>query len=174
MQDNTIARKIHTALISGLFQGRNRRHPRKNSSKEGVTLLSTGGTYSYLAERGFKCDKVEDLTSYPSILGGRVKTLHPKVFGGILARGTMKATAKNRKDTTSPTLTWSSSTSILSEATVAHSGAQEADIIEKIDIGGISLIRAAAKNYQDVLIVSNQGQYGGSSTCSRPKAARPT
>jgi phosphoribosylaminoimidazolecarboxamide formyltransferase/IMP cyclohydrolase len=158
MQDNTIARKIHTALIS-VYSKDGIDAIAEELVKEGVTLLSTGGTYSYLAERGFKCDKVEDLTSYPSILGGRVKTLHPKVFGGILARRDNEGDREEQKRYDIPDIDLVIVDLYPFEATVA-SGAQEADIIEKIDIGGISLIRAAAKNYQDVLIVSNQGQYG--------------
>ena len=124
----------------------------------GVELLSTGGSRTFIESMGIPCKAVEDLTGYPSILGGRVKTLHPKVFGGILARrdneGDIAELAQydiNPIDLVVVDL-------YPFEATVA-SGASEQDIIEKIDIGGISLIRAAAKNFADTLIVASDAQF---------------
>ncbi len=123
-----------------------------------ITIYSTGGTEKFIREKGIDVIPVEDLTSYPSILGGRVKTLHPKLFGGILAR-------RNNNDDLSQLDTFEIPQIDIVivdlypfEKTVA-SNASEEEIIEKIDIGGISLIRAAAKNYQDVLCVSSMDQY---------------
>ena len=126
--------------------------------REGVKLLSTGGTQKFIESLGYPCQRVEDVTAYPSILGGRVKTLHPKIFGGILGRrGLAEDEAEILKYTISPI-----DLVIVDlypfEDTVA-SGASAADIIEKIDIGGISLIRAAAKNFNDVVIVSSKSDY---------------
>jgi phosphoribosylaminoimidazolecarboxamide formyltransferase/IMP cyclohydrolase len=158
MSDTKNTRKIHTALIS-VYSKDGIDDIATELTKEGVELLSTGGTFTYLSDKGFKCGKVEDLTSYPSILGGRVKTLHPKVFGGILARRENPTDREEQEKYGIPDIDLVIVDLYPFEATVA-SGAPEQDIIEKIDIGGISLIRAAAKNYNDVLIVSNQGQYG--------------
>ena len=124
----------------------------------GTTIYSTGGTQSFIEERGIPVERVEDLTSYPSILGGRVKTLHPKVFGGILARRNHDGDKAQMVDYEIPYLDLVIVDLYPFEATVA-SGASEEDIIEKIDIGGISLIRAAAKNFNDCWIISNMGQY---------------
>ena len=124
----------------------------------GVTIYSTGGTESFIKELGIKVIPVEDLTSYPSILGGRVKTLHPKVFGGILARRENENDLSQLNEFEIPELDIVIVDLYPFEKTVA-SGAQEQDIIEKIDIGGISLIRAAAKNYKDVICVSSMNQY---------------
>ena len=124
----------------------------------GVTLYSTGGTQQFIEEQGAPVTAVEDLTSYPSILGGRVKTLHPKVFGGILYRREHEGDEGQVQQYEIPPLDLVIVDLYPFEDTVA-SGASEADIIEKIDIGGISLIRAAAKNYRDVLVVSSRNQY---------------
>jgi phosphoribosylaminoimidazolecarboxamide formyltransferase/IMP cyclohydrolase len=113
--------------------------------KHGVEIYSTGGTEDFINGLGVPVNKVENLTGYPSILGGRVKTLHPKIFGGILARRELNADLEQLNE-------------YPFEETVA-SGASEQDIIEKIDIGGISLIRAAAKNFKDVIIVSSKNDY---------------
>ncbi len=124
----------------------------------GVEFISTGGTKSFIESLNVPCEAVEDLTGYPSILGGRVKTLHPKVFGGILNR---RENAKDQDQVAEyeiPGIDLVIVDLYPFEATVA-SGASDADIIEKIDIGGISLIRAAAKNYKDVIIVASQAQY---------------
>ena len=116
----------------------------------GVALYSTGGTQSFIEDLGIPVTPVEDLTSYPSILGGRVKTLHPKVFGGILARREISSDLEQLAEYKIPEIDLVIVDLYPFEDTV-RSGASDQDIIEKIDIGGISLIRAAAKNYKDVL-----------------------
>jgi len=123
-----------------------------------VKLYSTGGTFSFISDLGIPAEKVEDLTSYPSILGGRVKTLHPNVFGGILARRENQGDREQLAKYKIPEIDLVIVDLYPFEETVKTSD-QEEDIIEKIDIGGISLIRAAAKNYNDVLIVSGREQY---------------
>ena len=124
----------------------------------GVKLYSTGGTQRFIESLGVPVTAVEDLTEYPSILGGRVKTLHPKVFGGILARREITGDLEQMKEYHIPSIDMVVVDLYPFEETVA-SGASENEIIEKIDIGGISLIRAAAKNYKDVLVVSSMDQY---------------
>jgi phosphoribosylaminoimidazolecarboxamide formyltransferase / IMP cyclohydrolase len=124
----------------------------------GVTIYSTGGTQKYLEQCGAKLIPVEDITSYPSILGGRVKTLHPRIFGGILKRRESDQDKKEALTHNIPDIDLVIVDLYPFEET-ASSGASHQEIIEKIDIGGISLIRAAAKNYKDVLIVSHQSQY---------------
>ncbi len=125
----------------------------------GVKLYSTGGTLDFIKGLGFEATAVETLTGYPSILGGRVKTLHPGVFGGILARRENPKDGEQLKEYNIPEIDLVVVDLYPFEATVA-SGAAEQDIIEKIDIGGISLIRAGAKNHKDVVIVGSQAQYG--------------
>ena len=125
----------------------------------GVTIYSTGGTYDFIRGLGIEAVTVESLTSYPSIFGGRVKTLHPKVFGGILFRRDDEEDLKQATEFEIPPIDLVIVDLYPFEETVA-SGADEEDIIEKIDIGGISLIRAAAKNYDDVIIVPSAAQYG--------------
>ena len=124
----------------------------------GVTLYSTGGTQKFINDLGIPVVAVEDVTSYPSILGGRVKTLHPKVFGGILNRQDHDGDRDEMKEFDIPQLDIVIVDLYPFEKTVA-SGANEQDIIEKIDIGGISLIRAAAKNFKDTLCVSSVDDY---------------
>ncbi len=126
----------------------------------GIEIYSTGGTQKFIEDMGRPVQRVEDLTGYPSILGGRVKTLHPKVFGGILARRNYEGDVAQVEEYDIPEMDLVIVDLYPFEDTVA-SGADHADVIEKIDIGGISLIRAAAKNYKDVLIVSHRGQYAG-------------
>ncbi len=126
--------------------------------QQGVTIYSTGGTESFIKDLGVPVEAVEDLTSYPSILGGRVKTLHPKVFGGILARRELDADLAQLDQYEIPEIDLVIVDLYPFEETLA-SGAAEQDIIEKIDIGGISLIRAAAKNFKDVIIVSSKNDY---------------
>ena len=152
------AKKIKTALISvfhkdGLDELLSKLH------EEGVSFLSTGGTQKFIEEQGYPCQKVEDVTTYPSILGGRVKTLHPKVFGGILARRDNAGDRAQMQQYDIPEIDLVVVDLYPFEQTVA-SGASEQDIIEKIDIGGISLIRAAAKNFSDVVIVPSKAEYG--------------
>lgn len=124
----------------------------------GITIYSTGGTEKFIKDLGIEVIPVEDITSYPSILGGRVKTLHPKVFGGILNRQENKSDVKELAEYEIPQIDIVIVDLYPFEKTVA-SGASEEDIIEKVDIGGISLIRAAAKNFKDVLCVSSVDDY---------------
>ena len=124
----------------------------------GVTLYSTGGTERFIKELGIPVIAIEDVTSYPSILGGRVKTLHPKVFGGILNRQDNSGDQQQMNEFEIPQLDAVIVDLYPFEKTVA-SGASEQDIIEKIDIGGISLIRAAAKNFKDTICVSSMEDY---------------
>jgi len=123
-----------------------------------VKIYSTGGTFSFINELGIAAEKVEDLTTYPSILGGRVKTLHPSVFGGILARRENREDLEQLSKYKIPEIDLVIVDLYPFEETL-KSVSDEDEIIEKIDIGGISLIRAAAKNYNDVLIVSGREQY---------------
>lgn len=127
-------------------------------SQHGVTIYSTGGTAKYFEDRNIPVVQVESVTGYPSILGGRVKTLHPKVFGGILGRSDNPNDQKELSEYQIPNLDLVVVDLYPFEETVA-SGASEADIIEKIDIGGISLIRAAAKNHKDVVIIGSKNEY---------------
>ena len=124
----------------------------------GVKFLSTGGTQQFIESLGYECQTVESLTTYPSILGGRVKTLHPKVFGGILGRRDNEGDREQMQSYEIPEIDLVVVDLYPFEDTVA-SGASAADIIEKIDIGGISLIRAAAKNFNDVVIVPSKAEY---------------
>ncbi|MBM3435767.1 MAG: bifunctional phosphoribosylaminoimidazolecarboxamide formyltransferase/IMP cyclohydrolase PurH, partial [Bacteroidetes bacterium] len=124
----------------------------------GIEIYSTGGTYTYISSLGIPAKTVESLTDYPSILGGRVKTLHPKVFGGILYRRNHEADLAQVAEYEIPPIDLVIVDLYPFELTVS-SGATHEEIIEKIDIGGISLIRAAAKNYQDVLIVASSTEY---------------
>jgi len=130
----------------------------KELNAQGVTIYSTGGTEKFINDLGIKVVPVEDVTSYPSILGGRVKTLHPKVFGGILNRQNHEGDVAEMKEFEIPQIDVVIVDLYPFEKTVA-SGAPNQDIIEKIDIGGISLIRAAAKNYADVICVSSVDDY---------------
>ena len=127
----------------------------------GVNIYSTGGTQKHIEDLGIKVNAVENLTSYPSILGGRVKTLHPKVFGGILARRELKEDLEQLSEYDIPEFDLVIVDLYPFEETVA-SGGSEQEIIEKIDIGGISLIRASAKNFKDVWIISSREQYADS------------
>ncbi|MDO6389273.1 bifunctional phosphoribosylaminoimidazolecarboxamide formyltransferase/IMP cyclohydrolase [Pontibacter sp. BT731] len=149
--------KIKSALISVYYK--DHLEPLVELLKQhNVTIYSTGGTQAFLEEQGADVVAVEDLTAYPSIFGGRVKTLHPKVFGGILHRRANESDLAERAQYEIPPIDLVVVDLYPFEETVA-SGASEAEVIEKIDIGGISLIRAAAKNFQDVLIVSSREQY---------------
>lgn len=126
--------------------------------EQNVTIYSTGGTEDFIKNVGIPVVPVEDVTSYPSILGGRVKTLHPKIFGGILNRQDHEGDVQQMQEYDIPQIDLVIVDLYPFEKTVA-SGASEADIIEKIDIGGISLIRAAAKNFKDTVIVASVDQY---------------
>ncbi len=154
MSDNRV---IKNALIS-VFHKEGLVPIVKKLDKLGVNIYSTGGTQSFIEEQGIIVNRVEDLTTYPSILGGRVKTLHPNVFGGILARRELDSDKKQLNKYKIPEIDLIIVNLYPFEKTVS-SGAKEQEIIEKIDIGGISLIRAAAKNFNDVLVVSEIEQY---------------
>ena len=131
----------------------------KKLDEHGVNIYSTGGTEQYIKNNNIKVTKVEDLTSYPSILGGRVKTLHPKIFGGILARRDVEEDKDELTKYVIPEFDLVIVDLYPFEKTVQIPNVTENEIIEKIDIGGISLIRAAAKNFKDVLVVSEISQY---------------
>ena len=131
----------------------------KKLDEHGVNIYSTGGTEQYIKNNNIKVTKVEDLTSYPSILGGRVKTLHPKIFGGILARRDVEEDKDQLTKYVIPEFDLVIVDLYPFEKTVQIPNVTENEIIEKIDIGGISLIRAAAKNFKDVLVVSEISQY---------------
>lgn len=150
-------KKIKSALIS-VFHKDNLDSLVKILDANDVKLFSTGGTQKFIEDLGIDVTAVEDVTDYPSIFSGRVKTLHPKVFGGILNRRDNAEDVKEKEQYSIPDIDMVVVDLYPFEATVA-SGASEADIIEKIDIGGISLIRGAAKNFNDVLIVSSMEQY---------------
>jgi phosphoribosylaminoimidazolecarboxamide formyltransferase/IMP cyclohydrolase len=150
-------RKISSALIS-VFHKDGLEPIVRALNKQGVTLYSTGGTEKFIKDMDIPVTAVEDVTEYPSIFGGRVKTLHPKVFGGILHRRDHEGDQKEVKEFAIPPIDLVIVDLYPFEATVAAGGTHE-EIIEKIDIGGIALIRGAAKNYNDVLIVSSMDQY---------------
>ena len=150
-------KKATSALIS-VFHKEGLEPIVKKMDALGITLYSTGGTEKFIKDLGIDVIAVEDVTSYPSILGGRVKTLHPKIFGGILNRQDNESDVAQMESFEIPQLDIVIVDLYPFEKTVA-SGASEQDIIEKIDIGGISLIRAAAKNYNDVLCVSSMEDY---------------
>ncbi len=163
-------KKIKTALVS-VYHKDGLEEILAMLNKDGVKFLSTGGTQSFIESLGYKCELVEDLTGYPSILGGRVKTLHPKVFGGILNRRDNENDREQIKQYDIPEIDLVIVDLYPFVDTVA-SGASHEDIIEKIDIGGISLIRAAAKNYNDVIIVASKGQYKALADMLREKGAQ--
>ena len=150
-------RKIKNALIS-VFSKDGLEPIVRKLVELGVEIYSTGGTQNFIEDLGVSVNRVEDLTSYPSILGGRVKTLHPKVFGGILSRRDLDSDQKQLEEFEIPELDLVIVDLYPFEDTVA-STTDEQTIIEKIDIGGISLIRAAAKNFKDVVIVPSVNQY---------------
>ncbi len=153
----TTPKKIQSALIS-VFDKTGLEPIIKALHQNNVTLFSTGGTETFIKSLGVPVVPVEDVTSYPSILGGRVKTLHPKVFGGILNRQDNETDVAQMKEFDIPQIDLVIVDLYPFEKTVA-SGANEADSIEKIDIGGISLIRAAAKNFKDTVIVASVNDY---------------
>lgn len=153
----SLSKKIKTALVS-VYHKDGLDEILKKLNGLGVEFVSTGGTRDFIESLGFSCRPVEDLTGYPSILGGRVKTLHPKIFGGILCRRELPVDIAQITEYEIPEIDLVIVDLYPFEDTVA-SGASQADIIEKIDIGGISLIRAAAKNFNDVIIVASKQQY---------------
>lgn len=150
-------KQIQSALIS-VFDKNGLEPIVKELHKNNVTIYSTGGTETFIKELGIPVVAVEDVTSYPSILGGRVKTLHPKVFGGILNRQDNPSDVQQMEEYAIPQIDLVIVDLYPFEKTVA-SGADEAAIIEKIDIGGISLIRAGAKNFKDTVIVASVDEY---------------
>ncbi|HCN83339.1 MAG TPA: bifunctional phosphoribosylaminoimidazolecarboxamide formyltransferase/IMP cyclohydrolase PurH, partial [Sphingobacteriaceae bacterium] len=149
--------KIKNALISVYYKD-NLEPLIRQLAAFGVTFYSTGGTEKFIRDLGSDVIAVEDLTGYPSILGGRVKTLHPKVFGGILSRRDLPEDKAQAEQYDIPEIDLVIVDLYPFEETLA-SGATETDIIEKIDIGGISLIRAAAKNFNDVVIIASKDDY---------------
>ncbi len=150
-------KKINSALIS-VFYKDNLEPVIKKLNDLGVTIYSTGGTQTFIENLKVPVKAVESLTSFPEILGGRVKTLHPKIFGGILGRRELKSDVAQMEQHDIPNIDLVIVDLYPFEETVGK-GASEQDIIEKIDIGGISLIRAAAKNFNDVVIVSSRHDY---------------
>jgi phosphoribosylaminoimidazolecarboxamide formyltransferase / IMP cyclohydrolase len=151
-------KKIQSALISVYYK--DKLEPIIDLLKQnGVKIYSTGGSQKFIEEQGAEVIPVEELTGYPSIFGGRVKTLHPKIFGGILHRRDNQGDVSQASEFDIPAIDLVIVDLYPFEETVA-SGASEADNIEKIDIGGISLIRAAAKNFKDVVIIASKAQYG--------------
>ncbi|MBK7668210.1 MAG: bifunctional phosphoribosylaminoimidazolecarboxamide formyltransferase/IMP cyclohydrolase [Sphingobacteriaceae bacterium] len=150
-------KKINSALIS-VFYKDNLEPVIKKLNDLGVTIYSTGGTQTFIENLKVPVKAVESLTSFPEILGGRVKTLHPKIFGGILGRRELKSDVAQMEQHDIPNIDLVIVDLYPFEETVGK-GASEEDIIEKIDIGGISLIRAAAKNFNDVVIVSSRHDY---------------
>lgn len=161
---------IKTALIS-VFHKDGLEELLSELHAGGVKFLSTGGTQKFIESLGYECQTVESVTTYPSILGGRVKTLHPKVFGGILGRRDNAGDLEQMRQYDIPEIDLVVVDLYPFEDTVA-SGASEQDIIEKIDIGGISLIRAAAKNFADVVIVPSKAEYGVLVDILREKGAQ--
>ena len=151
-------KKIQTALVS-VYHKDGLDALLKKLHEEGVKFLSTGGTQKFIESLGYPCQAVEEVTTYPSILGGRVKTIHPKIFGGILGRRGLAEDEAQMARYEIPAIDLVIVDLYPFEDTVAG-GASEADIIEKIDIGGISLIRAGAKNFKDVVIVPSKAEYG--------------
>jgi phosphoribosylaminoimidazolecarboxamide formyltransferase/IMP cyclohydrolase len=151
------SKKISSALIS-VFSKNGLEPIVKKLKDQGVTIYSTGGTQKFINDLGIEVVAVEAVTDYPSILGGRVKTLHPKVFGGILNRQDNDSDVREMDSFNIPQIDLVIVDLYPFEKTVA-SGASHQDIIEKIDIGGISLIRAAAKNFKDVMCVSSVDDY---------------
>ena len=152
-----MSRKIQTALIS-VYHKDGLEDILNELNHLQIKFISTGGTRDFINSLGYECDTVEDVSGYPSILGGRVKTLHPKIFGGILYRRENETDKKQVKSYDIPSIDLVIVDLYPFEETVAEGGSEQ-EIIEKIDIGGISLIRGAAKNYKDVLVVASKEQY---------------
>jgi len=151
-------KKIKTALVS-VFYKDGLEDLAKLLNQLGIRIISTGGTYTFIRELGIPAESVESITSYPSILGGRVKTLHPLIFGGILARRENDQDKAHLAGYNIPEIDLVIVDLYPFTETLASTN-NESEIIEKIDIGGISLIRAAAKNFRDVLVISSRDQYG--------------
>lgn len=152
-----MSRKIQTALIS-VYHKDGLEDILNELNHLQIKFISTGGTKDFITSLGYECETVEDVSGYPSILGGRVKTLHPKIFGGILYRRENESDKKQVKSYDIPSIDLVIVDLYPFEETVAEGGTEQ-EIIEKIDIGGISLIRGATKNYKDVLVVASKEQY---------------
>ncbi|WP_294071026.1 bifunctional phosphoribosylaminoimidazolecarboxamide formyltransferase/IMP cyclohydrolase [Proteiniphilum sp. UBA1028] len=152
-----MSQKIQTALIS-VYHKEGLEEILQELNNLRIKFISTGGTKDFIQSLGYECEAVEEVSGYPSILGGRVKTLHPKIFGGILYRRDNESDKKQVKSYDIPSIDLVIVDLYPFEETVGTGGSEE-EIIEKIDIGGISLIRGAAKNYKDVLIVASKDQY---------------
>ena len=152
-----MSRKIQTALIS-VYHKDGLEDILNELNHLQIKFISTGGTKDFINSLGYECETVEDVSGYPSILGGRVKTLHPKIFGGILYRRENESDKKQVKSYDIPSIDLVIVDLYPFEETVAEGGSEQ-DIIEKIDIGGISLIRGAAKNHKDVLVIASKEQY---------------
>ncbi len=153
-----MSRKIKNALIS-VYDKAGLDEILATLNELNISFISTGGTKEFIEKLGYECQSVEDTTGYPAILGGRVKTLHPKIFGGILYRRENEPDRKTVKSYDIPSIDLVIVDLYPFEKTAASNASHE-EIIEKIDIGGISLIRAGAKNYNDVLMVASKNQYG--------------
>lgn len=151
-------KKIKSALIS-TFSKEGLEPIVKKLTDNGVVIYSTGGTYEFIKDLKLPVVSVESLTEFPEILGGRVKTLHPKVFGGILNQRSSKSDKKDITEHNIPTIDLVVVDLYPFEETASNEDSTHDEIIEKIDIGGVSLIRAAAKNYKDVVVISNVNQY---------------
>ncbi len=151
-------KKIKNALISVYYKN-GLEEVLEKLKEHGIQIFSTGGTYKFIKEKGFDAHTIESVTSYPSILGGRVKTLHPKVFGGILARREDLGDQRQVEEYQIPLFDLVIVDLYPFEETIKNTS-DETEIVEKIDIGGISLIRAAAKNFKDVLVVPSSSMYG--------------
>ena len=157
-------KKITAALIS-VFDKTGLDPLIKALVENGVSLYSTGGTEKYIRDLGYNVIAVEDVTGYPSILGGRVKTLHPKVFGGILNRQEVLDDQTALEEFEIPQIDLVIVDLYPFEETVATGGSEQ-EIVEKIDVGGIALIRAAAKNFKDTFCVSDKNDYIARLRCS--------
>ena len=160
MNQQSDYKEIKSALVSVFNKAGIEPIVRKLHSN-GVRLLSTGGSRSFIESLGIPCDAVEDLTGYPSILGGRVKTLHPKVFGGILARRDNEGDRAELEQYAIPAIDLVIVDLYPFEATIAKEGVTMADAVENIDIGGPSMLRSAAKNFNDVTVVCDPSDYAG-------------
>ena len=161
-------KKVQSALIS-VFYKDGLASLGKELQTQGITIYSTGGTQQFLENEGITCVPVESLTTYPSILGGRVKTLHPSVFGGILGRRYVEQDLEEMKQYSIPEIDLVIVDLYPFEETLKNTS-EEALIIEKIDIGGPSMIRAAAKNYKDVTVIAAKADYGVLETLLREQA----
>ena len=161
--------KIKSALIS-VFNKDGLKEIIPLLQQQNITIYSTGGTQKFIEENGGKCISVESLTGYPSILGGRVKTLHPVVFGGFLARRDVENDLKEMKQYQIPEIDLVVVDLYPFEETVKATN-EEAAIIEKIDIGGPSMIRAAAKNFKNVLVIADKNEYENLATILKDKNA---